>query len=130
VSADRHEPIQITEHELRSMTTDVDEMHRATLPIMKEALAEWSELHQQIRTGVAKIAPSRRGFLMGAGVALGGLAAFQTTRLMGYLLYKVSPRDPSAFAAASVIVVVAALVACVVPAWRATHTDPIQALRG
>src|SRR4051794_25146391 len=56
------------------MTTDVDEMHHATLPIMKEALAEWSELHQQIRAGVAKVAPSRRGFLMGAGVALGGLA--------------------------------------------------------
>jgi hypothetical protein len=74
VSADQHEPMQITEHELRSMTADVDEMHNATLPIMKEALAGWSELHQQLRSGVAKVAPSRRGFLMGAGVALGGLA--------------------------------------------------------
>ena len=74
MSADQHEPMQITEHELRSMTTDVDEMHHATLPIMSEALAEWSELHQQIRSGVAKVASSRRGFLMGAGVALGGLA--------------------------------------------------------
>ncbi len=74
MSADQHEPMQITEHELRSMTADVDEMHHATLPIMSEALAEWSELHQQIRSGVAKVASSRRGFLMGAGVALGGLA--------------------------------------------------------
>jgi putative ABC transport system permease protein len=49
---------------------------------------------------------------------------------MGYLLYKVSPRDPLAFASAFVIVGVAALAACVVPAWRATQTDPIQALRG
>lgn len=74
MSADKHEPMQISERELRSMTADVDEMHNASLPIMKEALAEWSELHQQIRSGVAKVAPSRRGFLMGAGVALGGLA--------------------------------------------------------
>jgi hypothetical protein len=74
VSADQHEQMQISEHELRSMTADVDEMHHATLPIMSEALAEWSELHRQIRSGVTKIAPSRRGFLMGAGVALGGLA--------------------------------------------------------
>ena len=41
---------------------------------MREALAEWSEFHHEMRSGVAKVAPSRRGFLMGAGVALGGLA--------------------------------------------------------
>ena len=74
MSADRHEPIEISEHELRSMTANLDDMHHATLPVMKEALAEWSELHHELRTGVAKIAPSRRGFLLGAGVALGGLA--------------------------------------------------------
>ena len=74
MSADRHEPMQISEHELEVMTADLDEIHHATLPVMKEALAEWNELHQQLRTGVSKIAPSRRGFLLGAGVALGGLA--------------------------------------------------------
>jgi hypothetical protein len=77
VSADKHEliePIGISEGQLRSMTADMDEMHHATLPVMKEALAEWSELHQQMRSGIAKVVPSRRGFLMGAGVALGGLA--------------------------------------------------------
>ncbi|HEV7525200.1 MAG TPA: ferritin-like domain-containing protein [Acidimicrobiia bacterium] len=74
MSADRHEPIEISEHELRSMTADLDDMHHATLPVMKEALAEWSELHHQLRAGVARVAPSRRGFLLGAGVALGGLA--------------------------------------------------------
>jgi hypothetical protein len=77
MSADTHgpvEPIGISEGQLRSMTTDMDEMHHATLPVMKEALAEWSELHQQMRSGIAKVVPSRRGFLMGAGVALGGLA--------------------------------------------------------
>jgi hypothetical protein len=77
VSAVKHEPvepIEISEGQLRSMTADMDEMHHATLPVMKEALAEWSELHQQMRSGIAKVVPSRRGFLMGAGVALGGLA--------------------------------------------------------
>jgi hypothetical protein len=68
------EPIEISESQLRSMTADMDEMHHATLPVMNEALAEWSELHQQMRSGIAKVVPSRRGFLMGAGVALGGLA--------------------------------------------------------
>lgn len=74
MSADKHEPIGISEGELRSMTADMDEMHHATLPVMREALAEWSELHQQMRSGIAKVVPSRRGFLMGAGVTLGGLA--------------------------------------------------------
>jgi hypothetical protein len=77
MSADTHEPIEpieISESQLRSMTADIDEMHHATLPVMKEALVEWSELHQQMRSGIAKVVPSRRGFLMGAGVALGGLA--------------------------------------------------------
>jgi predicted permease len=64
------------------------------------------------------------------GIAVGGLAAFQLTRLMGYLLYRVSPRDPLAFASATAVVVIAALLACLTPAWRATQTDPIQALRG
>ena len=49
---------------------------------------------------------------------------------MGYLLYKVSPRDPLAFVSAFLIVALASLAACLVPAWRATRTDPIQALRG
>jgi macrolide transport system ATP-binding/permease protein len=65
-----------------------------------------------------------------AGVAIGGVAALELTRLLGYLLYKTSPYDPWAFASAIAIVLAAALIACVVPAWRATSTDPIEALRG
>ncbi|MDQ1384235.1 MAG: hypothetical protein QOG65_1614 [Actinomycetota bacterium] len=92
MSADQHEPMQVTEHELRSMTADVDEMHNATLPIMKEALAEWSELHQQIRSGVAKVAPSRRGFLMGAGVALGGKAQTAPDPVLLDVVNKAKPK--------------------------------------
>ena len=63
------------------------------------------------------------------GVAAGAACAFGTTRLMGYLLYQVSPRDPIVFAAALLVVAVSAAVTCLIPAWRATRTDPLQALR-
>ncbi|HTI39071.1 MAG TPA: ABC transporter permease [Vicinamibacterales bacterium] len=72
-----------------------------------------------------------RGLAMTAtGVAIGVVCAIQTTRLMGYLLYQVNPRDPATVLGATVLVVIVALGACVAPAWRATRTDPIQALRG
>ena len=63
------------------------------------------------------------------GTAIGVAFALQTTRLMGYLLYQVTPRDPSIFAAAVGAVTLAALTACLAPARRATRTDPIQVLR-
>ena len=61
---------------------------------------------------------------------LGAAAALALTRLMGDLLYKVSPRDPLAFGLAFVIMIIVALVACFLPAWRATRIDPVRALRG
>ena len=71
-----------------------------------------------------------RGLLLTAGgVMLGAIAALALTRLMGNLLYKVSPRDPLAFGLAFVIMTVVALVACFLPAWRATRIDPVRALR-
>jgi predicted permease len=63
------------------------------------------------------------GILVGATIALAG------TRLLGYLLYKVGPRDPVAFGSAFAIMILAALTACLVPALRATRTDPVGALR-
>ena len=67
--------------------------------------------------------------LTAGGAALGAAAALELTRLMGYLLYNVSPRDPWAFGSAFAVIAVASLAACLVPAWRATRTDPLQALR-
>ena len=68
--------------------------------------------------------------LTAAGVAIGALAALQLTRLMDYLLYGVNPRDPLAFGFAFVVIAMASLTACGLPAWRATRIDPLQALRG
>ena len=67
--------------------------------------------------------------LTSAGIALGAAAAFGLTRLLGYLLYQVSPRDPFAFAASLGIMAVVALGATILPAWRATRIDPVRALQ-
>jgi putative ABC transport system permease protein len=67
--------------------------------------------------------------LTAAGIVIGAVAAGMLTRLMGNLLYKVNPRDPIAFGLALVVIAIASLTACFLPAWRATRIDPIQALR-
>jgi len=63
------------------------------------------------------------------GVVVGAAAALGLTRLLGNLLYKVSPRDPVAFGSALVVMTLASVAACFLPAWRATRTDPARALR-
>ncbi|HKC86495.1 MAG TPA: ABC transporter permease, partial [Blastocatellia bacterium] len=67
--------------------------------------------------------------LTASGLLLGVGAALVLTRLMGDLLYQVSPRDPLTFAAAFVVLLIASLAACFAPAWRATRIDPVRALK-
>jgi macrolide transport system ATP-binding/permease protein len=67
--------------------------------------------------------------LTAGGIALGGLAALGLTRLLGYLLYKVGPRDPLAFGSAFAVMTLVSAAACLLPAWRASRTDPVRALR-
>ena len=75
-----------------------------------------------------RLVVSRGLQLTAAGIVFGGIAALILTRLMGNLLYKVSPHDPLAFGSAFVVIVIASLAACFLPAWRATRIDPVQAL--
>jgi hypothetical protein len=68
--------MQISEAELRSLTSDLDEVHRDSLPVLQEQLADFgSSLRADSRkSGLTAITGTRRQFLMGIGLAAGGLA--------------------------------------------------------
>jgi len=76
-----------------------------------------------------RLVMSRGLALTASGIVGGTAAALALTRLLGYLLYDVSPRDPFSFWSAFLIITIASLAACWLPARRATRTDPLQALR-
>ena len=67
--------------------------------------------------------------IAGAGAGIGPIGGFAVTRLVASRLYGVRPADPLSFAAATLVLAVAAFLGCWVPARRATEVDPLAALR-
>lgn len=69
------------------------------------------------------------GFVALVGITVGLATAFAGCRLIESLLYGVSPRDPTVFAATTLTLLSVALLACCLPARRAARVDPLVALR-
>jgi len=103
--------------------------------VMSYAVAQsMRELGLRIALGAGssdllRLVISRGLRLTAGGVFLGAVAGLILTRLLGKLLYNVSPYDPRAFGAALAVMTITTLAACFFPGWRATRADPARVLR-
>jgi macrolide transport system ATP-binding/permease protein len=67
--------------------------------------------------------------LTAGGILFGAIAALALAKLLGALLYNVSPQDPWVYGSALAVMAITAISACLLPAWRAARTDPARVLR-
>jgi ABC-type antimicrobial peptide transport system permease subunit len=63
------------------------------------------------------------------GVVLGGVAGFAMSQLLAGILYGVRPWDPAIYLIVVALLAAVAGIACGVPAWRASRTEPVAVLR-
>jgi hypothetical protein len=78
---------------------------------------------------VARLVLGQGVALAGAGVILGCLGGLAATRLMRSMLFGVTPGDPLTMISVAALLVVVSLVACALPARRATRVDPVEMVR-
>lgn len=81
------------------------------------------------RSDVLRMVIAQGMKLAGIGIGIGLLAAFGVSRLLTKLLFEVSPTDAIAYAGVSVLLAAVVLLACLIPARRASNVDPMVALR-
>ncbi|HLY42275.1 MAG TPA: ABC transporter permease [Terracidiphilus sp.] len=81
------------------------------------------------RPGVTRMVILDGGILALIGISLGVVASFFLSRLISSFLFETAPTDPATFATVSLLLVGVALAACYLPARRASHIDPMTALR-
>ncbi len=67
--------------------------------------------------------------LVAVGIALGVAATFVLSRFVAAALYGVTPQDPIVLISGALVLMTVAVIACLVPAWRATHANPVSALK-
>ena len=78
---------------------------------------------------IARLVLGNGTTLAAAGISLGALIALWSTKLVSGMLYEVKPGDPLSFAGAATLLLTVALLATYLPARRASHIDPVMALR-
>jgi putative ABC transport system permease protein len=93
-----------------------------------------SEIGIRIALGASRKQVLRKVLLDGLRPALSGLvfglaASAAIVRLIRSMLYETQPLDPAVFGAVVATLLMVAALACVLPAWRASRVDPMQALR-
>ena len=81
------------------------------------------------RSDVLKLVLRQAMMVVLVGVGIGLLGSWALTRLMKSLLFNVSVTDPLTFGGIAVLMILIALLACLIPASRATKVDPLVALR-
>jgi putative ABC transport system permease protein len=80
-------------------------------------------------SSVLKLVLGRGMALVVVGLVTGAAGAFAATRVLRTMLFHVSATDPITFVGVSLVLLLVALAACLVPAWRATRVDPVVAFR-
>ena len=81
------------------------------------------------RSNILRLAIGHGMRLVMSGIVIGAAMSLATARVMNSLLFGLSPTDPVTYAGVALLLTIVALLACWVPARRATKVDPMVALR-